>query len=85
VQEYLLAANTVVQCGWDYIDGKRFYGAVTRITELVELKKGSHSTLPSLPSSIQRCLERVYNGPGTKIVKRLVRILLGMWIERSWS
>lgn len=72
VQEYLLATSIVVQCGWDYIDGKRFDEAVTRITELVDLKNGTYSVLPSLPSSIQRCLERIYDGPGTKISKRRV-------------
>jgi hypothetical protein len=64
VQEYLLAAETVVQCGWDYMDGKRFDEAVSIVGELFELRKADHRQPAPL---IQNCLERIAKSPGIKI------------------
>jgi hypothetical protein len=67
VQEYLLASEIVVQCGWDYMDGKRFGEAISKIGELAGLKTGNQ---PPLPPSIQTSLERITNSPGIKICRQ---------------
>jgi hypothetical protein len=66
VQEYLLANQTIVQCGWDYMDGVRFDKAISIIAELAELKR---PPCLLLPQSIQRSLDRIANGPGVNLSK----------------
>jgi hypothetical protein len=78
VQEYLLAAETTVQCGWDYMDGVRFDKAISRIAELAELKRPPYLLLPQ---SIQRSLERIANGPGMNISKS--RTLTPQYFSRT--
>jgi len=69
VQEYLLAAGTVIQCGWDYIDGRRFDEAVSLVGELFERRKENH---PEPLPAINHCLERVAKSPGIKIPRRRI-------------
>lgn len=69
VQEYLLAAETVLHCGWDYMDGKRFDKAVSIIGELFER---SNADTPKPTPSIQNFLERIANSPGIKIPRRRI-------------
>ncbi|KAE9375181.1 HET-domain-containing protein, partial [Stipitochalara longipes BDJ] len=64
VQEYLLAGETVIQCGWDYIDGKRFDEAVSIAGELFDRRKADD---PKPVPEIQKCLERIVKSPGIKI------------------
>lgn len=78
VQEYLLASQTIVQCGWDYMDGVRFDKAISRIAELTQLKRPPYLLLPP---PIQRSLERIANGPGMNISKS--RTSTGQYLRRT--
>jgi hypothetical protein len=65
VQEYLLASEIIVQCGWDYMDGKRFGKAISKIGELAELKTGNQTLPPSIQTSLEICRQRHSHGKRT--------------------
>ncbi|KAN0113244.1 HET domain containing protein [Hyaloscypha variabilis] len=64
VQEYLLASQTVIQCGRDYIDGTRFDEAVSLVGDLFDRRKDND---PKPLPEILRCLSRVASSPGIKL------------------